>query len=90
MTYRISARYKASALCEISVDVDGLNYLVIYGSHINGVWCCIPNWEIGCEMGDPTDTFFNTEALTRAGLGANAARAIASAIAVTVKTEVQP
>lgn len=90
MNYNISARYKASVLCEISVDVDGLHYLVIYGTHINGGWCCIPNWILGCEMGDHTDTFFNTEALVRAGLNTNAAKAIASAIALTVDMEVQP
>lgn len=89
MTYKISARYKASALCEISVDVDGLNYLVIYGSHINGGWCCVPNWGIGCEMSDASDTFYNMEALIHVGLSSAAAKAIAAAIAESVKTEVQ-
>lgn len=80
MNYEIETRYKASVAFEISVNWDGNNYLVIYGSHINGGFCAIPNWEIACEMGDPDDTFYNTERLERAGLTYEAAKAVAFAI----------
>ncbi len=85
MEYRISGHYQAQALCEISLDTNGCNYLVIYGSHINGGWCVIPNWNIGCEMGTPSDTFFNAESLVRAGLSERPAKAIAAAIADTLR-----
>lgn len=80
MNYRISAAYPVEARFEISVDVDGDNYLVIYGNHINGGFCCIPNWNIACEMGDPSDTFYNTEALMRCKMSKNLAKAVAAAI----------
>lgn len=79
--YNIGAIYHAEVLLEISVDVNGSNYLVIYGSHCNGGFCCIPNWNIGCEMGDPTDTFYNAEALQRCKVSKKNAKAIAAAIA---------
>ena len=82
MDYRISATYTASVKVskEISVDVDGYNYLVIYGKHINGGFCCIPNWNIACEMGEASDTFYNTEALIRCKMPKKRAKAIAKAI----------
>ena len=80
MDYKISKRYKASVQFESSVDCDDNNYLVIYGKHINGGWCCIPNWGIGCEMSDPDDTFYNYENLVRRGIEAPHAKAIANAI----------
>lgn len=80
MIYRISAAYPVKAQLEISVDVGGNNYLVIYGNHINGGFCCIPNWNIACEMSDPSDTFFNAEALMRCKMSKNLAKAIAAAI----------
>lgn len=80
VSYKIQCQYPAKVLFEISVDVDGNTYLVIFGSHINGGFCCIPNWGIACEMGDPSDTFYNSEGLIRSGLPKSAARAIAAAI----------
>lgn len=80
MDYKIGARYPAGVFFEISVDVDGSNYLVIYGWHINGGFCCIPNWNIACEMGDASDTVFNMEALQRCKISKNRAKAIAAAI----------
>ena len=80
MTYIIQAIYKAEAMLEISVDVNGNNYLVIYGNHVNGGFCCIPNWGYACEMGDPSDTFYNAESLTRCKMAKSCAKAIAEAI----------
>lgn len=80
VSYKIQCQYPVKVLFEISVDFDGNNYLVIYGTHINGGFCCIPNWDIASEMGDPSDTFFNSEALMRSRLSKGAARAIAAAI----------
>lgn len=78
--YAIVGRYKVQALCEFTLETDGLSYLVIYGTHINGGFCAIPNHGISCEMGTPSDTFYNYEALTRQGLCTGTAKAIAAAI----------
>lgn len=64
-SYTVSGNYPVTALKEFRVDVAGSEFLVIYGNHINGGFCCIPNWYFGCEMGPPEDTFFNTDMLSR-------------------------
>lgn len=63
--YSIYGNYPVIAQKEFNVDADGLSFLVIYGTHINGGFCCIPNWQYGCEMSTPDDTFYNTEMLSR-------------------------
>ena len=86
---RIVKRYEAKVLFEASIDTCGSNYLVIYGEHINGYFCCIPNWNVSCEMAEPTDVFYNRERLlnTDAGIGMNAADALAKAIRDTHKVK---
>ena len=83
MSYQIKAMYSGTVRFEISVDVDGNNYLVIFGEHINGLFCCIPIHGISCEMAYPTETGFNTEALCGRGVPYNSAAAIADAICKT-------
>lgn len=72
--------YDVQALFEISVDVRGCNYLVIYGKHVNGYFCCIPNWKAGCEMAEPSDTFYNAEKLRGAGFSGETAKELAALI----------
>lgn len=83
MDYIIQKKYIASVELEISVDANGYNFLVLYGKHINGGWCAIPNHGVACEMGDANDTFYNAEALIHCGMSVRCARAIAAAIAET-------
>lgn len=73
--------YPVTALFEIAVEPgDGNYYLVIYGKHINGYFCAIPNFKVGCEMAEPTDTFYNFEQLTVAGISDKAAKSIVRTI----------
>lgn len=83
--YKIIARHIASVVCEFTVETDGFSYLVIYGRHVNGGFCAIPNHGISCEMGSPEDTFYNCEKLERAGVSSYAAKSIAAAILELVK-----
>ena len=80
LEYNITASFTVKAMFEMSVDVDGSSFLVIYGRHINGGFCCIPNWQIGCEMSVPNDVFYNSGQLMRCELNENVAVAIACAI----------
>lgn len=73
-------KLNACACGEFSVDIDGTNYLVIYGTHINGGWCAIPSHSISCEIGNPMDIFYNTERLSAVGIDQAAAIIIAGAI----------
>ncbi len=78
------------AYFETEVNYDGLSYTMIYGEHINGGWCCVPNWNVGCEMGSTGDISFNAAALECAGLKTGAAKAIADKIyAVGLALEAQ-
>lgn len=54
MNYKIERKFKATALCEFSVTIGGFSYLVIFGKHINGYYCCVPNFGWGCEMAEPS------------------------------------
>lgn len=80
MDYKIVCTHPAKVEFEITVEVNGNSYLVIYGKHVNGGFCCIPNWGVACEMSDPEDTFYNQEALMRCKISKNYAKAIAAAI----------
>ena len=72
--------YKVKALFEVPVNANGSYFLVIYGKHVNGGFCCIPNRDLGCEMSTPDDTFYNFEKLINAGLNEPDAKAVALAI----------
>lgn len=51
--------------CEMVVTSRGSYFHVIFGSHSYGNYICIPNWDVGCELADYSDTFWNTERLSR-------------------------
>ncbi len=80
MDYKIETNYNANVLFETSVAVNGQSYLVIYGEHINGNFCCIPGYGWGCEMAEPSDVFYNSRSLTNCGAPEEIAQALAKAI----------
>lgn len=47
VNWEIEHSYDAECIMEISVAVNGNSYLVIFGKHINGGFCSIPNWGAG-------------------------------------------
>lgn len=65
----------------ITVEYNGNSYSVIFGRYINGGFFSIPNWDVGGELGQFSDTFWNTESLSRALKSNRAAKVIAMAIA---------
>lgn len=78
--FKIEANYNANVLFETSVAVNGQSYLVIYGEHINGNFCCIPGYGWGCEMAEPSDVFYNSRSLSNCGAPEEIAQALAKAI----------
>ncbi len=80
--YRIGMSFPCKALFEFTVAVNGQAYLVIYGEHVNGYFCCLPTDHTGCEMAEPSDTFYNASSLVKACLHMSytEAQAIAAAI----------
>lgn len=73
-------KFEAKVLFEATIDTCGYCYLVIYGRHVNGYFCAIPNFGISCEMAEPSDTFYNMERLIGVGIGERSARELAKAI----------
>ena len=65
----------------IGVDFNGNYYSVIFGQYINGGFFSIPNWNIGGELGEFSDTFWNEESLSRVLKSKKVAKVIALAIA---------
>lgn len=80
MDFQVEAKHKAEVLFEVSIGVKGRAYLVIYGKHINGYFCCVPNWGWGCEMAEPEDVWYNADKLEGAGAKPEVAQALAEAI----------
>ena len=66
----------------IGLSYDGNYYSVIFGKYMNGGFCSIPNWGIGCELSfDFKDVFWNEESLYKVLKRKGASNAIALAIA---------
>lgn len=65
----------------IIVEYNGNSYSVIFGRYINGGFFSIPNWGIGGELGQFSDTFWNTESLLKVLKSKRVAKAIAMTIA---------
>ena len=77
--------FDAKVLFETNISANGYSHLVIYGKHINGYFCCIPDWNVGCEMSDPNDTFWNYESLCKTKLSKRAAKIIVEQIKTIMK-----
>lgn len=64
---------------EHSISVNGSDYMVIFGQHINGGFISIPNWNISCEASTILPTSgYNAERLVQAGMDEETAVAIAN------------
>lgn len=51
--------------CEFEIRSRGHYYHVIVGTHDFGHFVCIPNWDVGCELSDFSDLFWNSERLAK-------------------------
>lgn len=76
---KIEAKFEATAI-EMRISIDGISYLVIYGEHINGYYCALPQDGIACELSDPYDFSYNVDKMMGAGIKKSVAEGIATAI----------
>ncbi len=68
---------------EMSLCIDGLSYLIIFGRHANGGFCAIPQIGVSCELSAHDrfeDTGYNTANLSHVIKSKTKARCIAEAI----------
>ena len=54
-------------LHEMAVEARGCSFHLIFGDQINGMFLCIPNWDIGCELSSLTDRHWNRDSLLKTG-----------------------
>lgn len=85
MEFKFESNYEANVIFESNIAVGGWTYLVIYGKHINGYYCCIPNWNYGCEMAEAAQVSYNTDKLIQCGVKEEVAEALAKAIEYKVE-----
>lgn len=72
--------FKASVIFEAIICVNGYRFLTIYGHHVNGYFCCIPNWKLCCEMAEAEDVYYNTMKLKGCGIDEETAVRLADEI----------
>ena len=65
----------------IGIDFNGNYYSVIFGKYVNGGFFSIPNWNVGGELANFDDVFWNVESIRRSLKSKKAAKIIAMAIA---------
>lgn len=78
--YKENSRHNAIIMFESSIDIGDWSYLIIFGKHINGYFCAIPNHNISCEMTEPERVIDNFHYLLKAGVDEHIAKSIATAI----------
>ena len=66
---------------EVEICANGYSFHAIFGSQVNGHFLCIPNWNLGCELGAYNDRFWNIESIIKSGqVGRDEAYAIGNAL----------
>ncbi len=50
---------------ELEITGRGASFYAIVGTYEYGNYICIPAWQVGCELADLKDTFWNREQLQR-------------------------
>lgn len=61
----INIIYRTAKECEFEAIIDGDVFRIIIGKHRTGRFLCVPNWNIGTEMVETSDTFWNSERIEK-------------------------
>lgn len=48
---------------EANITAEGYSFHILFGSQSNGMFLCIPNWHMGCELSYLEDVFWNNESI---------------------------
>lgn len=65
----------------VGIEHNGNYYSIIYGKYVNGGFCSIPNWNVGCELAQTNDILWNSASIGKTLKNVKAGKAIAKAIA---------
>ena len=51
---------------EADVEACGSCFHLLFGTQVNGMFLCIPDWHVGCELSDLSDRSWNLDSLLKA------------------------
>lgn len=68
---------------EAVVNAEGYRFHILSGTHQNGMFLCIPDWHLGCELSYLSDVFWNLESIN--GIDDSFSYENATAIAYALK-----
>lgn len=86
---KLNCIYKTKAE-EASIDACGYNFLCIYGSHINGNFISIINWNVSAELSDPKDIFYNSNSISETLQAISEISSCADEIGKEIAEAIQP
>lgn len=72
----------------IGVEYNGNYFSVIFGEYVNGGFCSIPNWNVGCELAELDDVGWNKRVLSELFENSGIGNCIAQAIARFARKDV--
>lgn len=52
---------------EMKVETRGFSFHLIFGKQVNGMFLCIPNWNVGCDLASLSDRCWNMNSIMEAG-----------------------
>lgn len=85
LDYKIVREFSRQEVREFSIDIGDFGYLCIVGKHVNGMFICIPNWGLGCELsGSPDSVAYNAGKIAQAGAPVGISKSTAKAIAQAI------
>ena len=64
---KITAVQLAREPYEAVVETMGYSFHLVFGKHTGGMFLCIPNWDIGCELASLSDYNWNRNSLLNTG-----------------------
>lgn len=50
---------------EMSIDAQGCRFHLVFGHKVNGMYLCIPDWNVGCELSELSDWEKNLDYLLK-------------------------
>lgn len=86
---KLNCIYKTKAE-EASIDACGYNFLCIYGSHVNGNYISIINWNVSAELSDPKDIVYNSNSISEGIQSISELNNQADQIAKEIAEAIQP
>lgn len=50
---------------EVNIEARGCRFHLIFGHQVDGMFLCIPDWNVGCDLSDLSDRSWNMDSLLK-------------------------